>query len=161
MNLIIFKTFIMGNKNSFIDLTSFETKFGTKIVYGEYLHPNFINFENTLHKFNIICIRKSIECLNLELSRKQNWIYVNENINISYRWSIKNKKTDYIAHMICYKFLSKLYKYDYRHFSKLDLILPKNYKSYSIEEIPQNFKNNKFDKIISLNLPRVYFEGRF
>ena len=46
--------FIMGNKNSIINLvnlTSFETKFGTKIVYGEYLQPNFINFENTLHKF--------------------------------------------------------------------------------------------------------------
>lgn len=152
----------MGNKNSFIeDLRTFETKFGTKIVYGEYLHPNFINFENTLHKFNIICIKKSIECLNLELSKKQNWIYVNEK-NISYRWSIKNKKTDYIAHMICYKFLSKLNKYDYRHFNYgLDLILPKNFKSYPIKDIPQNFKNNKFDKIISLNLPTVYFEGRF
>ena len=153
----------MGNKNSilnFVNLTPFETKFGTKIVYGEYLQPNFINFENTLHKFNIICITKSIECLNLELSKKQNWIYVNKN-NISYRWSIKNKKTDYIAHTICYKFLSNLCKYDYRHFSKLDLILPKNYKSYSINEIPQNLKNNKFDKIISLNLPRVFFEGRF
>lgn len=157
----------MGNKNSFlnfVDLTSFETKFGTKIVYGKYLHPNFINFENNLHKFNIICITKSIECLNLELSKNQNWVYLNIHKNISYRWSIKNKKTDYIAHTICYEFLSKLYKYDYRHFIyeiELDLILPKNYKSYSIKEIPQNFKNNKFDKIISLNLPRVYFEGRF
>lgn len=156
----------MGNAKSrmlMADLTEYTTKFGNKIRCGQFSENNLFRFNDKLYRFNWIFITESINSLDLSLTVKQNWCIINLNCNIKcfYQWAVLDETTKYLASTIINKFVSKKLDIDYRAPFKLHLILPVNYKSFKVSEIPENLKNEKLDNIInSLCINNCYLDNK-